>query len=196
MATSEHTDQVEIATSQGQQKRLSISEILGTFCRKFCNYLLYFNSELDLDLLSFSVNVSPPKDRVRTTSSSERSLKVATEIVNDNTQGTTTVSQPMPNIQGTEATTSERSLTPGMQLESSAVSMSEHDLPCELPPHGNVSIQEDTGSHQPTPPESTEEPHGIANILSSAVFTGTSKQSSRKGLLKGNTWFRFPDLLP
>jgi hypothetical protein len=54
-----------------------------------------------------------------------------------------------------------------------------------------VSIQEDTGSHQPTPPEITEEPHGIANILSSAVFTGTSKQSSQKGLLKGNTWFHF-----
>jgi hypothetical protein len=27
----------------------------------------------------------------------------------------------MPNIQGTEATTSERSLTPGTQLESSAI---------------------------------------------------------------------------
>jgi hypothetical protein len=183
MATSEHTDQAEIPTSQGQQKRLSISEIMGTFCRKFCN------SELDLDFSSSSVNASPLKNRVRTTSTSERPLKVPTEIVNQ-LQGTATVSQPMPNIQGTEATTSERSLTPGTQLESSAVSISEHDLPYELP-HGNVSIQEDTGSHQPTPPEITEEPHGIANILSSAVFTGTSKQSNRKGLLKGITWFRF-----
>jgi hypothetical protein len=97
----------------------------------------------------------------------------------------------MPNIQGTEETTSERSSTPGKQLESSAVSITEHDLPYELPPHGNVTIQEDTGSHRPTPPEITEEPHGVANILSSAVFTGISKQSSQKSLLKGNTWFRF-----
>jgi hypothetical protein len=184
MATSEHTDQAEIPTSQGQQKRLSISEIMGTFCRKFCN------SELDLDFSSSSVNASPLKNRVRTTSTSERPLKVPTEIVNQ-LQGTATVSQPMPNIQGTEATTSERSLTPGTQPESSDVSISEHDLPYELPPHDNVSIQEDTGSHQPTPPETTEEPHGIANIHSSAVFTGTSEQLSRKGLLKGNTWFRF-----
>jgi hypothetical protein len=93
----------------------------------------------------------------------------------------------MPNIKATEETTSEHSSMPGTQLESSAVSISEHDLQYELPPYGNLSIQEDTGSHQPMPPEITEAPHGIANILSSAVFTGTSKQSSQKGLLKGNT---------
>ncbi|KAF8817645.1 hypothetical protein BYT27DRAFT_7125939 [Phlegmacium glaucopus] len=82
-------------------------------------------------------------------------------------------------IQGTEVTTFERSSTPGTQLESSAVSISEHDPPHELPPHGSVSIQEDTA-----PLEITGEPHGIANILSSAAPTGTSEQSSRKGLLK------------
>jgi hypothetical protein len=197
MATSERNDQAEIPASQGQQKRLSISEILGTFC--------LFNSELDLDLLSSSVNVSPPKDRVRTTSNSEQPLKVPTEIVNDNNQfqGTATVSQhkgpshhhphqnpiipylePMSNIQGTEETTSERSLTPGTQLESSAVSISEHDLPHELvPPRGSMSTQEDAA-----PLEITGEPHAI---LSSAAPAGIREQSSRKGLLKGKTWFRF-----
>jgi hypothetical protein len=94
-------------------------------------------------------------------------------------------------IQGTEVTTFERSSTPGTQLESSAVSISEHDLPYELPPFSNTSIQ-DTGSHQPTPPEIASDPHGIANILSSAVFAGTSEQSSRKGLLKGKTSFVLP----
>jgi hypothetical protein len=205
MATSERNDQVEIPASQGQQKRLSISEILGTFCLKFC--LLYFNWELDLDLLSSLVNVSPPKDR--TTSNSEQPLKVPTEIVNDNTQlqGTafsqhegpsdattqhTSHHHPpknpiipypetMPNVQGTEETTSERSLT---QLESSAVSFSEHDLPHELVLlHGSVSTQEDTA-----PLEITGEPH---DILSSAAPADTREQSSRKGSLKGKTWFRF-----
>jgi hypothetical protein len=98
--------------------------------------------------------------------------------VNDQLQGATTVSQheglletttqythqppqnpiipylaSMPSvIQGTEVTTFERSSTSGMQLESSAVSISEHDLPHELPLHGNVLIQEDTA-----PPEITGE---------------------------------------
>jgi hypothetical protein len=173
-------------------------------------------------LLSSSVNVLPPKIRVRTTSSSERSersLKVPTEIIDDNNQlqGATTVSkhegpsetttqyslhhqppqnpiisylEPMPSvIQGTEVTTFERGSTPGTQLESSAVSISEHDLLYELPPpHGNVSIQENTASHQPTPPEITGEPHGNANILSPALFTDTNERSIRKGLLKGKTW--------
>jgi hypothetical protein len=90
----------------------------------------------------------------------------------------------MPVIQGTKETTSERSSTPGTQLESSAVSISEHDLPYELlPPHGSVSIQEVTA-----PLEITGEPHGI---LSSAAPAGTREQSSQKGLLKGKTWFRF-----
>jgi hypothetical protein len=212
MATSERNDPVEIPTSQGQQKRLSISEVLGTFCLKFC--LLYFNSELDLDLLSSSVNVSPPKDRVRTTSNSERPLKVPTEIVNDNNQlqGTAPVSQhegpsevttqhtshyhPTQNpitpylepMSNTEETTSERSSTPGTQLESSAVSISDHDLLHELvPPHGSVSAQEDTASL-----EITGEPHGV---LSSAAPAGTREQSSQKGLLKGNTWSHFAFLL-
>jgi hypothetical protein len=92
----------------------------------------------------------------------------------------------MPIIQGTEETTSKRSSTPGTQLESSAVSISEQDLPHELrlvPPHGNVSIQEDTA-----PLEITGEPHGI---LSSAAPAGTREQSSRKGLLKGKILFCF-----
>jgi hypothetical protein len=131
------------------------------------------------------------------------------EIVNDNSQlqGTATVSQPsdatqhashhhppqnpiipylqpMPNIQGTEETTSECSSTPGTQLESSAVSISEHDLPHELvPPHGSVSTQEGTA-----PLGITGELHAI---LSSAAPAGTREQSIRKGLLKGKTWFRF-----
>jgi hypothetical protein len=88
-------------------------------------------------------------------------------------------------IQGTEITSFERSSTPGTQLERSAVSISEDDLSYELPPHGNVSVQEDTGSHQPTPLEIAGDPHGIANILSPAVSTGTGEQSRRKGLLKG-----------
>ncbi|KAF8808722.1 hypothetical protein BYT27DRAFT_7188682 [Phlegmacium glaucopus] len=35
-----------------------------------------------------------------------------------------------------------------------------------------------------SPPEITEEPYGIANVLSPGVFTGAGEQSSRKGLLK------------
>ncbi|KAF8962060.1 hypothetical protein BDZ97DRAFT_1826140 [Flammula alnicola] len=89
-------------------------------------------------------------------------------------------------VQGTEgtATTSEHSSTPGTPLKSSAVSISEVDLPYELPRHSNVSIPEDTASHQPPPPEITEEPQGIANTISAAAFTGTSEQSRQKGLLK------------
>ncbi|KAF8813036.1 hypothetical protein BYT27DRAFT_6395537 [Phlegmacium glaucopus] len=162
LATSEHTDQVEIPTSvahrQGQRKSLSTSETLGTFC----DYLLSFDSELDLDLLSSSVNVSSPKNRVRTTSSSERPLEVPMATIDDNNQlqGATTVSrhegpsesatqytphhqspqnpiipylESMPSvIQRTEVTTFEQSSTPGTQLESSAVLISEHDLPHEL----------------------------------------------------------------
>ncbi|KAF8813254.1 hypothetical protein BYT27DRAFT_6379806 [Phlegmacium glaucopus] len=73
MATSEHTDKVEIAASvthgQGQRKRLSTSETL--------------------------VNVLPPENQVPTTSSSERPLKVSTVIIDDNNQpqGATIVSQ-------------------------------------------------------------------------------------------------------
>jgi hypothetical protein len=215
MATSEHTDPVEIAASvahsQGQPKT---SETLGTFC----DYLLCFDSEPDLDLLSSSVNVSP---RVRTTSSPERPerpLNVPTEIIDDTNQlqGATTGSQHWhegtsetttqytlhpghqpfqkgqnPIIRGPEVTSFEFSSTPGKQLESSTVSISEHDLSYELPPHGNVSIQKDTRSHQPTPPEITGDPPDIANILSSAVLTGTSEQSSQKHLLKGKIWFCF-----
>jgi hypothetical protein len=208
MATSERNDQAEIPTSQGQQKRLSISEILGTLI-----LLIILHFRLDLNLLSSSVNVSSPEDRVRTTSNSERPLKVPTEIVNDNNQlqGTAPVSQhegpsgattqhtshhvptqnpiipcleSMPIIQGTEETTSERSLMSGTQLESPAVLISEHDLPHDLlPPHGSVSIQEDAA-----PLEITGEPHGI---LISAAPTGTGEQSSRKGLLKGKILFCF-----
>jgi len=78
-------------------------------------------------------------------------------------------------VQGTEGTvaTSELSPTPGTPL------------------HGNVSIPEDAAFHQPTQPEITGEPDSIANILSSAIYTGPSEQSSRKGLLKGKAWFRF-----
>jgi hypothetical protein len=211
MAASEQSDQVGIAASvahsQGQQRRLSTNETMGTFT------YFAFDSEPDLDLLSSSVNVSaklPPKNRLRTTTNSERPLTVSTESVDNNNQlqGATTISQhegfseaatqytlhhqlhENPVISYIEST-SERSSTLGTKLESSPVSISEHDLPYELPPHGNVSIQEDTGSHQPTPPEITRESHDIANILSSAVFTGTSEQSSRKGLLKSKTFFRF-----
>jgi hypothetical protein len=138
MATSERNDQ-------------AISEILGTFHRKLC-----FNSDLDLDLLSSSVNVSIPP------------LKVPTEIVNDNNQR-----------QGRAVSQHE-----GPQLDSSAVSISEHDLPHELvPPHGSVSTRYVTA-----PLEITGEPHAI---LSSAAPAGTREQSSQKGLLKGKTWFRF-----
>jgi hypothetical protein len=206
MATSKHTDQVEIAASVIHNQGRKISETLGTFC----DYLLCFDLEPDLDLLSSSVNVSP---RVRTTSSPERPLNIPTEIIDSNQlQGATTVSQHedpletttqytlhhqpiIPYLElmpkGTEFTSFEDSSTPGTQLESSAVSISEHDLSYELPPHGNVSIQEDTRSHQPTPLENTGEPHGIANIFSSAAPAATSEQSSRKGLLKGKTWFCF-----
>jgi hypothetical protein len=207
MATSKHTDQVEIAASVVHSQGRNTSETLGTFC----DYLLCFDLEPDLDLLSSSVNVS---SRERTTSSPERPLNIPTEIIDDSNepQGATTVSQHeetttqytlhhqliipylelMPSIiQGTEVTSFEDSSAPGTQLESSAVSISEHDLSYELPPHGNVSIQEDTCSHQPTPLEITGEPLGIANIFSSATPAATSEQSSRKGLLKGKTCFCF-----
>ncbi|KAF8962055.1 CHAT domain-containing protein [Flammula alnicola] len=154
MATSEYTDEVEIAASvahsQGQPALESATE---NAAQQGAPIPVLETS--DTTTSSSSVNVSFPKN--------------------------------MPSVvQGTEGTvmTSEHNSTPATPLESSAVSISEVDLPYELPRHSNVSISEDTASHQPTPPEITEEPQGIATTISSAVFTGTSEQSSPKGLLK------------
>lgn len=60
-----------------------------------------------------------------------------------------------------------------------------------MPLHGNVSIPEDNVSHQPAPPNITGEPHGIAKILSSPVFTSSREQSSQIIVLKGKDWCHF-----
>ena len=193
MATSDPPDEVEraasVAHSQGQpplepiienatQQGTSVldtsdptthnrmtSETLGTFCNSY--------SELDIEFSSSSVNLSFPKRRERTTSSSsERPLEAPTTIVK-------------------EGTMSEYSSLCGTRLDGSAASIYEHDLPNELPPHGNVLIPKDTASHQPTPSKFTGELHADANIIAPAVSTGTGEQSSRKCLLKGKSHFFF-----
>ena len=78
------------------------------------------------------------------------------------------------------------SSVPGTLLEISPLSQ-----PYEQPPPDNLSTPKDTVgrlSHQSTPPEITEEPHGIANIFSS---TSASEDLNRKGFLKGRPCFRF-----
>jgi hypothetical protein len=95
-------------------------------------------------------------------------------------------------IQGTEVSTFEPSSTPGMQLESSAVSISEHNPPYEQPSPDGVSIQEDIDFPQPTPLEITGKLHRYANMLSLEAPASTSEQSSQQSLLKGKTWFVFP----
>jgi hypothetical protein len=139
------------------------SETLGTFCDSY--------SEFDIEFLSPSVNFSSPKRRERTACSSERPLETPTAIVKEGT-----------------ITTSEHSSLRGTRLDGSATSIYAHDLPNELPPYGNVSIPKDTASHQPTPSKITGEVQADANIISSAVSTGTGEQSSRKCLLKGKFW--------
>jgi len=137
-----------------------ISKTLGTFCDCY--------SELDVEFSSSSVDFSSPKRQERT-SSSERPLESPTAIIKEGT-----------------ITTSEHSLH-GTRLDGSAASISEHDLPKELPANINVSTPKDTAS-QPTPSQITGELQGDANIISSAVSTGTGEQSSRKCLLKGKSW--------
>ena len=59
------------------------------------------------------------------------------------------------------------------------------------PLHGNVLIPKSYAPSQPAPPDVTEEPHSMENVLSSTVFTDTSVPSGEKGLLKGKTCFLF-----
>ena len=118
-------------------------------------------------------NNSSPKRRERTNSSSERPLEAPTAIIKEGT-----------------ITMLEHSSLRGTRLGGSAASISEHDLPDELP-HINVSIPKDTAPHQPTPSKFTGGLQADANIILSAVSTSTGKQSSRKCLLKGKSWFCF-----
>ena len=93
-------------------------------------------------------------------------------------------------------TTSERNSLRGTRLDRSAAPISEHDLPNELPPHINVLVPKDTALHQPTPSKITGRLQTDANIISSAVSTGTSEQSSGKCLLKGKLCFLLGFRLP
>jgi len=146
-----------------------ISETLGTFCDSY--------SELNVEFSSSSVDFSSPKRQERT-SSSERPLESPTVITKEGT-----------------ITTSEHNLH-GTRLDGSPASISEHDLPKELPANINVSTPKDTAS-QPTPSKITGEVQADASIISSAVSTGTSKELSRNFLLKGMSWlcFAFPPAL-
>jgi hypothetical protein len=152
-------------TSNTSTHNRMTSETLGTFCDS-C-------SEFDIEFSSCSVNFSSPKRRERTTSSSEQPVEAPTAIIKEGA-----------------VTMPEHSSLRGTRLDGSAVSISEHDLPNELPPHIDVSIPEDTASHQPVPSEITGELQSDANVLPSAVFAGTSEQLGRKGLLKGKVSFR------
>jgi len=140
------------------------SETLGTFYDSY--------SEPDIEFSSSSVNSFSPKRRERTTSNSERPLEAPTAIIK---KGTITMS--------------EHSSLHRTRLDGSATSISEHDLPNELPANINVSISKDTASHPPTPSKITGKLQ--ADIISSAVSTGTGEQSSRKCLLKGKSCFFF-----
>jgi len=86
-------------------------------------------------------------------------------------------------------TTSNHNSSHGTRLDGSGVSISEHDL--------RATIPKETVSHQPTPSKITGELQADANIISSAVSTGTDEKSSQKCLLKGKSWvcFAFPAAL-
>jgi hypothetical protein len=177
MATSEPPDEIESSasvhsqgqtplepatTQQGTPISVLTSETLGT------SYDPY--SEFDIEFSSSSVNFSSPKRREWTTSSSEQPPEAPTASINE---GTVTVFEHS-----------------SLGLDGSAASISEHDLPNEPPPHINVSIPEDTASHQLVPSEIAGKLESDANILPSAVFASTTEQPGQKGSLRGKVSFR------
>jgi hypothetical protein len=158
-------------TSDTATHNRMISGTLGTFYDS--------HSKFDIEFSSSSVNVSSPKRREQTISSSERPREVPTAIIKEGT-----------------VTTFEHNSLHGTRLDGSAASIFEHDLPNELPANMlpaniNASIPKETASHQPTPSKFTGEPQANANIISSAVSTSTGEQWRQKCLLKGKSWFCF-----
>ena len=153
-------------TSNTTSHNRMTSETSGTFYDSYSKFNIEFSSS--------SVNVSSPKRRERTISSSERPREVPTAIIKEGT-----------------VTTSQHNSLQGTRFDGSAASISEHDLPNELLANINASIPKETASHQLTPSKFTGELQADANIISSAVSTSTVEQLSQKCLLKGKSLFCF-----
>ena len=172
MATSESPEEVEsaasVAHSQGQPPLEPATTQQGT-------PILVLDTSDTTRMTSETLGTfcdSCSESDIEFSSSSVRPLEAQTAIIKEGT-----------------ITMSEHSSLNGTRFDGSAASISDHDLPNELPANINVSIPKDTASHQPTPSKFTGELQADANIISSAVSTSTSEQSSRKCFLKGKSWF-------
>ncbi|KAF8815812.1 hypothetical protein BYT27DRAFT_7238250 [Phlegmacium glaucopus] len=167
MATSEHTDEVEITASVAHsQEQPPLEPATVNAAQQGASIPVLDTSGITtpkpkrLSTSETLVNVSCPKKHE---GPSESTIQY-TPHQQPPQNLITPYLESMPSVvQGTEgiAMTSERSSTPGTS---------------------NVSIPEETASQQPASPEITGELYDNANILSSTVFADI--QSSRKGLLK------------
>ncbi|KAF8811442.1 hypothetical protein BYT27DRAFT_6453647 [Phlegmacium glaucopus] len=94
----------------------------------------------------------------------------------------------------------EHSSIPGTPLESSAVSISEHNLPYKPPPpHSSVSISEDTPSQQPMPPAGRRgllkdiflecsPPHHFNDELMLSISWGCNNENLRLAKISSEKW--------
>ena len=153
---------------------------------------------------SFSVNVPSSKKLGQTISISERPLEVPTVIIDDKNQLQDTTTGPMHEgpLEGTtqsnlhQPTPQTHLVVPSLGDIPSMVQGDDTVTTSGTPLHDNVLILEANASSQPAPPEISEEPHSMENVVSSTVFDGTSVPSGEKGLLKGKAWFCFVLPLP
>ncbi|KAF8801153.1 hypothetical protein BYT27DRAFT_7262184 [Phlegmacium glaucopus] len=201
--TSKHTDEVEITASVAHSQPLE-------------------NTALQQGTPTPVLDTSDtPRKRRQMTPSSEQPLKVPTSVLNEDNQlqGTITVSQhgssesttqnpivpyleSMRNMtKGTEgiATKPEYSSKPGTPLESSAVSISKHNLLYKQPPHSSLSISKDTPSHQPMPPASRKgllkdiflecsSPHHFNDELMLSIIRGCNNENLCLTKISANKW--------
>jgi len=177
MTTPGHTEKVDttgsVAHSQGQAPLRDVTKNLAQQGTLIQTAIIDEESEL----------------QNATTVSACRPAENATQYPVKSPQSPIMHSESMPGLaQRAEDTVAvcANSSVPGTPLEISA--LSQPDVPYEQPPSDNLSTPKDTVgglAHQSTPPEITEEPHGIANIFSSSIFTGASEDLNRKAFLKG-----------
>lgn len=145
------------------------------------------------------MDVPSSKKRGRTTSISELPLKVPTVIIDsknqlqDATTGPKHEAPPESTTQSYLHQATPQNLVVPSPGDIPSVVQGTDDIATTsaMPLHGNLLILEAHASSQPAPPDVTEELHGMENVLSSTVSTGTSVPSGEKGLLKGKAWFRF-----
>jgi len=144
------------------------------------------------------VDVPSSETRGRTTSISERPLKVPTVIIDDKNDATTSQKHEGP-PESTQSylhqSTPQNLVVPSLGNIPSVVQGTDDVDIVTTPLHGNVLIPEANAPSQQAPPDVTEEPQGTENVLSESS-TGTSVPSGEKGLLKGKAGFRFAFACP